>query len=145
LAKTTKTVKKAVKAVKKVKKAVAKKPAVKKTVRKTTARQFALAAAKIGKERHCTDITVLDLKGLSPVTDYYVILTGTSDRQMKSIADEISVMAREKKYSRFGMAGYQQAHWILLDYVDVVIHIMNAEAREYYNLEMLWGDAKKVK
>lgn len=145
MAKTTKTVKKTVKAVKKVKKAVAKKPTVKKAVRRTSARQFALAAAKIAKERHCTDITVLDLKGLSPATDYYVIVTGTSDRQMKSVADEISKMAREKKYNRFGIAGYQQAHWILLDYVDVVIHIMNAEAREYYNLEMLWGDAKKVK
>ena len=108
------------------------------------AKDFALAAAKLAAERHCTDIVVLDLQGRSPATDYFVILTGTSDRQMRTVADEICVEARERGHQRFGRAGYHQARWILLDYVDVVIHIFDAEYREYYDLELLWGDAERL-
>ena len=106
---------------------------------------FALAAAKIAAERHCSDILVLDLKGKSPATDYFVIATGTSDRQMRAVADEICEAAREQGQQRFGRAGYEQARWILLDFVDVVIHIFDAEYRDYYDLELLWGDAKRLK
>ncbi len=108
-------------------------------------REFSVKAAKIGLERNCRDVVVLDLKGKSPATDYFVIMTGSSDRQMRTVADEISDMARENKYMRFGIAGYENASWILLDYVDVTIHIMSEKSREYYNLEMIWGDAEQVK
>jgi ribosome-associated protein len=109
------------------------------------ARGFALAAAGIAAERHCSNIVVLDLKGKSPATDYFVIATGTSDRQMRTVADEICDAAKEKGQQRFGRAGYEQARWILLDFVDVVIHIFDAEYRDYYDLELLWGDAKRLK
>jgi ribosome-associated protein len=109
------------------------------------ARSFALAAAKVADERNCSNIVVLDLKGKSPATDYFVIVTGTSDRQMRTVADEICVAAREQDQQRFGSAGYEQGRWILLDYVDVVIHIFDAEYRDYYDLELLWGDAKRLK
>ena len=108
-------------------------------------KKLALAAAKIAAERHCTEIVVLDLKGISPATDFFVIATGTSDRQMRTVADEISEAARELGFSRFGRAGYEKARWILLDFVDVVVHIFNSEYRDYYDLEMLWGDAKRLK
>jgi len=108
------------------------------------AKAFALSAAKVAAERHCSDITVLDLRGKSPATDYFVIATGTSDRQMRTVADEICESAREQGLQRFGRAGYEQARWILLDYVDVVIHIFDSEYRDYYDLELLWGDAKKM-
>jgi ribosome-associated protein len=108
------------------------------------AKAFALAAAKVAAERHCSDIVVLDLSGKSPATDYFVIATGTSDRQMRTVADEICQTAREQGLQRFGRAGYDQARWILLDYVDVVIHIFDAEYRDYYDLELLWGDAKRL-
>ena len=108
------------------------------------AREFALAAAKVAASRHCTDIVVLDLRGKSPATDYFVILTGTSDRQMRTVCDEISAAARELGLQRFGRAGYDQARWILLDYVDVVVHIFDAKYREYYDLELLWGDAERL-
>jgi ribosome-associated protein len=110
-----------------------------------TAKAFALAAAKIAAERHCSDIVVLDLKGKSPATDHFVIATGTSDRQMRAVADEICEAARDMGQQRFGRAGYEQARWILLDFVDVVIHIFDAEYRDYYDLELLWGDAKRLK
>ena len=87
---------------------------------------------------------VLDSKGKSPATDYFVIATGTSNRQMQSVSDEINELARSKGISRFGRAGYEQAHWILLDYVDVMFHIFDAEYRDYYDLELLWGDAERL-
>jgi ribosome-associated protein len=105
---------------------------------------FALSAAKVAAERHCSDITVLDLRGKSPATDYFVIATGTSDRQMRTVADEICEAAREQGLKRFGRAGYEQARWILLDFVDVVIHIFDSEYRDYYDLELLWGDAERL-
>ncbi len=108
------------------------------------AKAFALAAATVAAERHCSDITVLDLRGKSPATDYFVIATGTSDRQMRTVADEICEAARERGLQRFGRAGYEQARWILLDYVDVVIHIFDSEYRDYYDLELLWGDADRL-
>jgi ribosome-associated protein len=105
---------------------------------------FALAAARIAADRHCRDIVVLNLKGISPATDYFVIATGTSDRQMRTVADEICEAAREHKLQRFGRAGYEQARWILLDFIDVVVHIFDAEYRDYYDLELLWGDAERL-
>jgi ribosome-associated protein len=105
---------------------------------------FAVKAAKIAIERNCSDVMVLDLKGVSPAADYFVIATGTSDRQMRAIADEIQDLAKEHKNRRFGIAGYETGKWILLDYVDVVIHLMSEESRDYYALEMLWGDTKKI-
>ena len=108
------------------------------------AREFAIAAAKIAIDRHCSDITVLDLQGSSPATDYFVIATGTSNRQMRAVSDEISEQARSLNIERFGRAGYDQARWILLDFVDVVIHIFDSEYRSYYDLELLWGDAERL-
>jgi ribosome-associated protein len=111
---------------------------------KKDTRAFAVAAARVAAERHCTDVAVLDLRGKSPATDYFVICTGTSDRQMRTVADEISQVARDMGQQRFGRAGYDQARWILLDYVDVVIHIFDEEYRDYYDLELLWGDAERL-
>lgn len=111
---------------------------------KVSSREFAIQAGLIAKERNCKDIVLLDLSGKSPATDYFVIATGTSDRQMKTVADEILDMAKENNCKRFGSAGYDHGRWILLDYVDVIIHIFDEEYREYYDLELLWGDAKKI-
>ncbi len=86
----------------------------------------------------------MDLRGLSPATDYFVIATGTSDRQMRTVIDEISVHAKKNGHQRFGQAGYEQGRWILVDFVDVVIHVFDKEYREYYDLEMLWGDARRL-
>lgn len=108
------------------------------------AKEFAIAAARIARDRHCSDIVVLDLRGLSPATDYFVIATGTSERQMRTVADECSEIGREQGMTRFGRAGYEQGRWILLDFVDVVVHLFDSEYRGFYDLELLWGDAEKV-
>jgi len=109
------------------------------------AKEFAVAAARIAKERHCSDIVVLDLRGLSPATDYFVIATGTSERQMRTVADEVSEAGREQGINRFGRAGYEQGRWILLDFIDVVVHLFDPEYRSFYELDVLWGDAEQVK
>ena len=114
------------------------------TKAETKAKAFALAAAKLAAERRCTDIVALDLRGKSPVTDYFIIVTGTSDRQMRTVADEVSAIGKQQGYSLFGQAGYEHARWILLDFVDVVVHIFDGRHREYYDLELLWGDAEKL-
>ena len=121
---------------KKTRKKAAKKP--------PRADQFALIAAKIAAERRCRDIVVLDLRGKSPATDYFVIATGTSDRQMRSVAEEICEEAKKMRLQLFGRAGFEQARWILLDFIDVVIHLFDSEYRDYYDLDLLWGDAEKL-
>jgi ribosome-associated protein len=120
----------------------------KSTVKKTTAltaKKFALEAAKIALERNCTDVVVLDLTGKSPATDYFLIATGTSSRQTRTVADEIKDFGKQHNFRIFGRAGYEQGKWVLLDFVDVVVHIFDEEFRQYYDLELLWGDAEKLK
>jgi len=126
------------------KKASVTKPRARKKAVPDTARGFAIEAAKVAAERHCTGIVVLDLRGISPATDYFVIATGTSGRQMRTVADEICVEAKKQNAQRFGRAGYEQGRWIVLDFIDVVVHIFDSEYRDYYDLELLWGDAKRV-
>jgi ribosome-associated protein len=112
--------------------------------KETKDRGFAVAAAKIAAERRCKDITILDLRGKSPVTNYFVIATSTSTRQGRTVADEICEQAKKAGFARFGQAGYEHGRWILLDFVDVVVHIFDDECREYYDLEILWGDAERI-
>ena len=107
-------------------------------------KDFAVAAAKIAFERNCTAITVLDLTGKSPATDYFVIVTSTSARQGRSVTDEICEYAKKHGVERFGRAGYEQGRWILIDFVNIVVHIFDDEYRQYYDLEMLWGDAEHL-
>lgn len=114
------------------------------TEKKLQGRELALEAGKIAIGRHCTDTVVLDLKGKSPATDYFVIATGTSDRQIRNVADDICQVAKKNGHSLFGRAGYDQGKWVLLDFVDIVIHIFDEEYREHYDLELLWGDAEKL-
>jgi len=108
------------------------------------AKQYALAAGRLAVERHCRDVVVLDLRGISPATDFFVIATGTSDRQMRTVADELCELARQHGLERIGRAGYEQARWILLDFIDVVVHIFDEQYRTYYDLELLWGDAERL-
>ena len=105
---------------------------------------LAIAGAKIALERHCTDVVLLDLKGKSPATDYYLIATGTSDRQTRTVADEITEMAKENGWHLLGKAGYDKGKWVLLDFFDVMVHLLDEEYRDYYDLELIWGDAERV-
>jgi ribosome-associated protein len=87
---------------------------------------------------------ILDMAGVSPVTDFYVIATGTSARQMRTVCDEIDELAEKHRFPSLHRSGYEGETWIAVDYVDVVVHIFNQDARMYYDLENLWGDAKRI-
>ncbi len=113
-------------------------------MRKIAAEQFAVELARAAHDNKCEDVTVMDLRGRSSVTDFFVICTGTSDRQIRSTADELQDFARKLEEKPFNVSGYEHATWILIDFVDVVVHIFTAEQRYYYDLELLWGDAPRL-
>ena len=108
------------------------------------ARAFAIEAARLTANTRCHNVVVLDVGGLSPVCDFFVIATGTSPRQMRTVADELVELAETQKFKPLGETGLDSATWVLVDCVDVIIHLFNDESRHYYDLDNLWGDAKPV-
>ncbi len=108
------------------------------------ARQFAIEVARIIHDNKCGDVTALDLRGISPVTDFVLIGTGTSDRQMRAVADLVIEYGKKVGQRPYGFCGYDSAAWIIVDYVDVVLHVFAKPYRNYYDLELLWGDAPRV-
>ena len=89
------------------------------------------------------EIVVLDLRGISSVSDFFILTTGNSNVHIKAIANEIRErMKKEKKVIPWHVEGYEAQKWFLLDYVDIVVHIFDSETRAYYMLEKLWEDAK---
>ena len=110
----------------------------------TSARDFAIAAARMAADTRCVDVVLLDVSKVSPITDYLVIATGTSARQMRSVCDDIEEMAEPQGYKALTRAGHDGETWILVDFVNVVVHVFSAEARGYYDLDNLWGDGEKV-
>ena len=107
-------------------------------------KQLAKVIAKIADDKKAQDIVVLDLKKLSSFTDYFVICSGASDRQVKTIAGAIEGELKKKDVRTLGIEGYQTGHWILVDFGDVVAHVFYHEERHYYQLEKLWADAPQL-
>jgi ribosome-associated protein len=91
------------------------------------------------------DVVLLDLRKLTAIADYFVICSADSDTQVKAIADEIDSKLAEEGIKSWHIEGYRALSWILIDYVDVVVHIFKKDSREFYKLEKLWGDAPSVK
>lgn len=107
-------------------------------------RGFVIEAAKLASDLHCEDVVVFDTRGVSEVTDYIVIGSGTSDRQMRSVADDIHQLAKKVGLGRFGHEADASATWIVMDFVDVVFHLFEPNTRAHYDLEMMWNDAERV-
>lgn len=109
------------------------------------ARRFAVEAARLLKDDKCENVAVLDLRGRSQVTEFFVVASGTSERQMRSAGEHVAELAESSGFPLFGGGARRpDAAWILLDCVDVVVHIFEPEKRLYYDLEMLWGDAPRI-
>ena len=104
----------------------------------------AIEAAKIANSKKAKDTLILELKNLSTFTDYFVICSGESSIQVKTIAEAIEEKFSKNKIFLFGREGLSSARWVLLDYGDVVIHIFNEESRAYYELEKFWLDAPRI-
>jgi ribosome-associated protein len=109
---------------------------------KMTPEDLAAAAIEYAADRKALDIVQLDLRGIIGYTDYFVICTGRTDRQAKAIHDAIH-QGMKNEHGRLPrrVEGLSQARWILMDYLDVVVHVFTPETREYYRLEQLWGEA----
>lgn len=107
-------------------------------------KDLAFELGYLARDLKCTDVMVVDLRGKSPATEFFVIATSTSSRQSRTVADEIEMRAKEAGHRRFGRAGYELGRWILLDLVTIVVHVFDEEYRDYYKLESLWGDAEEV-
>lgn len=100
--------------------------------------------AQVAAENRGRDIVVLEMSRLTPLVDYFVIATGTSRRQMHTMADEIDRGMNQAGEEKIGIEGYGESRWVLLDYGDVVVHLFDADTRRYYDLENLWGDAPRL-
>ena len=90
------------------------------------------------------NVKILDLKEVATFTDYFVICSADSDTQVKAIADEIDKSLRDSGLRSWHKEGYRALNWVLIDYVDVVVHVFKKDMREFYNLEKLWGDAPVI-
>ncbi len=109
-------------------------------------KKLALLCREFADNRKAEDLVVLDVRKLSSVTDYFVIASGTSEPHLRAIVNEISDKLRDEHGVRPRVVdGTMQGAWVVLDFFDVIVHIMRADARERYDLEGLWGDAPKVK
>jgi len=101
-------------------------------------------AARLADDKKAEDILVLDLRDLRVFTDAFVICTGQTGLQLKAIANGIVEGLKEGGFGKPAVDGDRGANWVILDYGDLVVHIMNPEARQYYQLENLWGDADEL-
>ena len=108
------------------------------------AQAFAQAAARLAAENKTEDVVVLDLRGLSSLADFFVLGTGTSERQMHAVLDALFEYARGLGRRPLSVADSSRGTWLLADYVDVVVHLFDEEHRAYYDLDGLWGDAPRV-
>ncbi len=107
----------------------------------TTAREIAVAAGEIALSKKAVDVKVLDLREITSVTDFFLVCSGNIDVHVKAISDAIVEGLKEQNIKAWHVEGYSALKWVLLDYVDVVVHIFDREVRDFYRLEHLWGDA----
>jgi ribosome-associated protein len=104
-----------------------------------------MMSLKASQAKKGEDVVILDLKSLSSFTDYFVIMNGNSKRQNVAICENVERELKEKNIKPASIEGRKNAEWILMDYGNFIIHIFSKEAREYYSLEKLWGDAPRLK
>src|SRR4051812_4963790 len=107
--------------------------------------ELALAAAQEAEDNRGQEVLVLDMRDQTSAFDYFVIATGTSNRQLRAMGDAIDdVLQKQFGHRRLGREGYEESHWLLLDYGSVIIHLFDSKNRDYYRLEELWAGAVKV-
>jgi len=108
-------------------------------------RDIAITAARAAAAKQAADVTILDVHDLIVITDYFVIASGETDRQVKTILEEVERAVRDLGEKPIRREGDADSRWVLLDYIDVVVHVFAREEREYYDLERLWRDAPRLR
>ena len=107
---------------------------------------MALLCRELADNKKAEDIAILDVREVSSVTDYFVITSGTSEPHLRAIVDEITDQLREDHDVRpRAIDGTSQTAWVVLDFFDVIVHVMRQDVRERYDLETLWGDAPRLR
>lgn len=102
-------------------------------------------AIRSAQEKKAVDLVVLDLREIASFTEFFIIASGTNQRQVQAVCDEIDAQLKKQLRAKaVRIEGYNTGEWVLLDYGDFVVHVFNKEAREFYDLERLWRDARKV-
>jgi ribosome-associated protein len=114
-------------------------------MKKTNTKHLVAEAITACQDKKAEELTVLELeKGTGAFTDYFVMCSGTNPRQIQAIADEVEMRLKKANLYPAHIEGYNQAEWILMDYVDFVVHVFAEKARKYYDLERLWKSAKRL-
>jgi ribosome-associated protein len=101
-------------------------------------------SSRAAADRKASDVTVLAMRETSSITDYFLICSGGSTRQVQAIADAIDEQMSQSGEVSLGIEGYREARWILMDYGDVIVHVFAQDTREFYDLERLWANAPKI-
>jgi ribosome-associated protein len=109
-----------------------------------TSLERARLCARTATELKGRDILVLDMRGVTCLYDYFVLITGNSRRQIHAITEEIDAVLRGSGDKRLGIEGYEASKWVVQDYGDVVVHVFDPDTRLYYTLEELWADAERI-
>jgi ribosome-associated protein len=103
-----------------------------------------LIAARAAESKKAIDVRVLDLRGISSFTDFFVTCSGANARQIQAITDEVAQELKKAGQTGIGIEGYDTAEWVLADYGDFIVHVFSEKARGFYDLERLWRQAKEV-
>ena len=109
-----------------------------------TSRALAKIVAQAAIDIKGMDLNVLDVRKLTSIADYFVIVSGRSDRQVQAICDNILEKTKNNGNRPLGIEGYHTGHWVLIDFADVIVHIFYEETRDFYALDKLWGEAPSV-
>lgn len=110
-----------------------------------SSRQKALSCARAAIDKKAENVKILDLSGISGFTDFFVICSGMSDRQVQAISDSVENTLSSQGFDLVSLEGYGEGRWVLMDFGDVVVHVFLDALREYYDLEKLWEDAPRLK
>lgn len=104
----------------------------------------AFLCARVAAENKARDVIVLDMRPVTPLYDFFVLATGSSRRQIHTIAEEVDAAMHTEGDARRNIEGYRSSKWVVQDYGDVVVHVFDSDARSYYALEELWADAPRL-
>lgn len=112
--------------------------------RAALAAEHAFLCARVAADNKARDILVLDMRGITPLFDYFVLASGSSRRHIHTLAEETDAALRAEGEKRLGIEGYEASKWVVQDYGDIVVHLFDPETRAYYALEDLWADAPRL-
>jgi ribosome-associated protein len=114
------------------------------TARATVALDLTVQCAHVAEDNKARDIVVLDMRGITPLFDFLLLCTGSSRRQIHTLAEEIDATLRGAGEKRQSIEGYDASKWVVQDYGDIVVHVFDPDTRQYYGLEDLWADAPHI-